>query len=215
MQVTGPFAVAANEEYDKSQPTPQQLAVIVMNNSPYQLTVAFSDKSYTISPYMQDLLLKPPNVNTLQISTTALSGTVPTGANSEVTLVWLNNNDHIDVRLAAHPVPITPNSVASGSTISGSVEVTNCATATISTAASSTTTATIAAANSARRGLILANNSTEPCVFAFGSGASATNFSIALAAGASIAIPAPVYTGLISVVWATAGTGNATVTELQ
>lgn len=227
MQVTGPFDIADGGNYKEYQPSPLQVAIIVANNSPYQLTVSLSSKTYTLAPYMQDLILKAPNVNLVELTATALSGTVPSGANSSCTITWLNVNDPIDKIAIGHPIALTPNAQASGSVVSGNVDITGplqgtavevdtkvSATATISTVASSAAAQVLASANASRRGLVIANNSTETCLVAFGSTATATNFSVVLAAGATYSPPAPCYTGELSVIWPTAGTGNCTATQL-
>jgi hypothetical protein len=84
---------------------------------------------------------------------------------------------------------------------------------TVSSVASSTSTVTILAANAARRGAIIFNDSTSNLYVKLGSGASTTSFSVRLGTAGLFQLPYPVYTGIITGVWSSVN-GAARVTEL-
>lgn len=229
MQVTGPFTLTAGVTLNLVQPSQLQLAMKVENNSPYQLTIQFSNKSYSLEPFMQDIIMKSPNVNSVDVLPLALSGTIATGTNADLTVVWYDQNDDIQTLRVGHPVSLSANSVASGSTISGSVEITApvdagsrvevvqpaTSTATIVSVSSSTVAQNLFAADSSCRGLLFANNTTETALVALGSTATASNFSLVVPAGANVILPAPVPGVSSSVIWATAGAGSFTATQLS
>lgn len=103
---------------------------------------------------------------------------------------------------AAAPVPVA---VATSSTGVGA------------SVAASATVVTLLAANASRKGATIYNDSATEVLSVFlGAGASATQFTVKLAAGASIGgyyeVPYG-YTGVITGIW-TAAVGNARVTEL-
>ena len=230
MQVTGPFPITSGTQIlTETQPSSFQQAVAVENNSPYQLTLYIANKQYTLAPYMKDLFLKPTNIQSITFDASELSGVIPSGSNSDLVLIWYGPNDTVDQQMANFPVALSPISVSSGSTITGNVEITAplasngsveiettpAATATITAVASSAASVAVVASNAARRGLILSNNSTEPVLVAFAAAASATAFTVVLAIGQNFVLPAPVYTGAISAIWPTAGTGDLSATELS
>ena len=230
MQVTGPFPITSGTQIlTETQPSSFQQAVAVENNSPYQLTLYIANKQYTLAPYMKDLFLKPTNIQSITFDASELSGVIPSGSNSDLVLIWYGPNDTVDQQMANFPVALSPISVSSGSTITGNVEITAplasngsveiettpAATATITAVASSAASVAVVASNAARRGLILSNNSTEPVLVAFAAAASATAFTVVLAVGQNFVLPAPVYTGAISAIWPTAGTGDLSATELS
>lgn len=78
--------------------------------------------------------------------------------------------------------------------------------------ASSSTVVNLLAANTARKGATIYNESTAVLYVKFGAAASATSYTVQVAANAYYEIPFG-YTGLITGLWATAN-GNARVTEL-
>lgn len=87
-------------------------------------------------------------------------------------------------------------------------------TATLSNVASSATSVTVLAANSARRGAIIYNDSSAVLYLKFGSGAASTSsYTVQIAAGGYYEFPSPVYTGACTGIWAAAN-GNARVTEV-
>lgn len=88
------------------------------------------------------------------------------------------------------------------------------ATSTLTNVAASASSVTVLALNTSRKSAILYNDSTVTCYVKFGSTASATSFTYLLTAGSTLIIDdSPVYTGIITGIWASA-TGNMRVTEL-
>jgi hypothetical protein len=88
------------------------------------------------------------------------------------------------------------------------------ATATLANVNSSATNVTLQASNTARLGWACFNDSTAILYIKFGATASATSFTVKVAAGGFYEMPvAPVYTGIIDGIWASAN-GAARVTEL-
>ncbi len=85
--------------------------------------------------------------------------------------------------------------------------------ATVASVACSTTVATLLAAATTARRMILITNATASSILyiKFGPNASATDFTVRLAAGGYYEMPAPVYGGVITGILDT-GTGNAQVT---
>jgi len=71
---------------------------------------------------------------------------------------------------------------------------------------------TILAANANRKEALIFNNSTANLFLAFTGTASATAFTVKLAAGTAYALPAPLYKGVIAGIW-DAANGTAQVTE--
>ena len=86
-------------------------------------------------------------------------------------------------------------------------------TATLANVSSSATNVTVVAANANRLGLLLYNDSSAVLYLKFGATASASSFTVALAAGAYWEMPQPVYVGIVDGIWASAN-GAARVTEL-
>lgn len=85
--------------------------------------------------------------------------------------------------------------------------------ATVTRVATSTVTAAILAANGARKGFIINNESAVDCYLKFGATASATSYTIKLTTGQIYESGLLVYTGVIHAILASS-TGNAQVTEL-
>lgn len=85
--------------------------------------------------------------------------------------------------------------------------------ATISTVAGSATSVTLLASNANRRKVYLTNESLSVARIAFGSAASATNYTIVLLANQTYVIEYPCYTGAMNVIWDLA-VGNMRVTEV-
>lgn len=91
--------------------------------------------------------------------------------------------------------------------------VQGCATATLTSVAASATSTTLIAANTARRGLAITNNSSSNLFVDISGGtASSSSFSVRLQAFSYFELPQPVCTGTITGIWTTA-TGAALVTE--
>lgn len=77
-------------------------------------------------------------------------------------------------------------------------------------------TVTLLAANVDRKGAFIFNNISTGFLFIkLGSGASSSDFSVKLFPGSVFWLPFPVYTGLITGVWSSAGAGTAQITEMS
>lgn len=85
--------------------------------------------------------------------------------------------------------------------------------ATLSNVASSASSVTLKAANAARRGLAIFNDSEAVLYVKFGATASASSFTVKIAADGFYEMPQPIYQGVVDGIWASAN-GNARVTEL-
>lgn len=126
-KINGPFALTVNTETDV--PSPFQgssfaQAVQLGNISPYLCEVIISNKQYWLAPNTSDMFPLSPNVQSVAIVPQALSGTVPSGSNSDIIALWYDDTDVVDPSSVLHPVPLQPNAVASGSTITGNVDIT-------------------------------------------------------------------------------------------
>lgn len=97
-------------------------------------------------------------------------------------------------------------------TIAGTVTSTKASTATTSSVASSATNVTLLSANSARLGATVYNESTQVLYLKLGTTASATSYTVAMAASSYYETPYG-YTGNIDGIWASAN-GSARVVEL-
>lgn len=87
-------------------------------------------------------------------------------------------------------------------------------TATSSSIARSNTVQTALAANSSRKGFLLWNDTASVAIVKFGSGASTSDFSIKIPRDQGYEQPSGVlYTGIITVIWATAGSSSLIATE--
>lgn len=84
--------------------------------------------------------------------------------------------------------------------------------ATTSNVASSATNVTLFAANGQAHGRAIYNDSTAVLYLKFGATASATSYTVQLAANTSYSFPTPVYVGQVDGIWASAN-GSARVTE--
>lgn len=84
----------------------------------------------------------------------------------------------------------------------------------VTSVASTTTSTQLLAANSSRKGLIVANTDANDLYVLLSSGtASSSNYSFKLATGEEKTIQPPVYAGEVVGVWAGDGAGAALVTE--
>jgi hypothetical protein len=79
--------------------------------------------------------------------------------------------------------------------------------------ASSATVVTLKASNTSRRGLLIFNDSTSAVFVKYGATATSSDFTVKIAAAGYFEMPAPIYTGQVTGIWASAN-GNAYVTEL-
>jgi hypothetical protein len=84
--------------------------------------------------------------------------------------------------------------------------------ATLANVASSATSVNLFAANGAAQGRAVTNDSTAVLYLKFGTTASATSYTVQLAAGAYYEFPRPTYGGAVDGIWASAN-GNARTTE--
>lgn len=96
----------------------------------------------------------------------------------------------------------------------GTVNVAASATATCTNVVSSATNVTLLSSNTARKGAVFYNDSTQICYLKFGATATSSSFTIPMAAASLITMGNdPVYTGVVDGIWVTAN-GNMRVTEL-
>lgn len=84
--------------------------------------------------------------------------------------------------------------------------------ATLANVSSSASSVTIFAASNSPKGRMIWNDSTAILYMKFGATASATSYSVQLAAGAFYEFPQPCYGGLVDGIWASAN-GSARVTS--
>jgi hypothetical protein len=89
------------------------------------------------------------------------------------------------------------------------------ATSNVSRVAGATSDTTLKTANTARLGLLLYNESTATCYVKYGTGASATSYTVQMGPGAYWEMPVQnaLYTGQVNGLW-TAAAGNMQVTEI-
>lgn len=89
------------------------------------------------------------------------------------------------------------------------------ATSSVTSVASSATSVTLLASNAARKGATVFNDSTAILYLKFGATASATSYTVQIAAGGYYEFPGPtVYSGVVDGIWSAAN-GNARLTELS
>lgn len=87
------------------------------------------------------------------------------------------------------------------------------AAAALANVASSASSVTLQASNASRRGLLIHNDSSAVLYVKYGATASATSYSVQIAAGQNWEMSEPIYTGIVDGIWS-AATGAARVTEL-
>lgn len=91
---------------------------------------------------------------------------------------------------------------------------TTAATATLANVSGSASSVTLLASNSSRLAAVIVNDSTAILYVKHGSTASTTSYTYQLQAGDQLELPVnPIYTGIITGIWASA-TGSARTTEL-
>ena len=71
----------------------------------------------------------------------------------------------------------------------------------------------VLASTAGRKGASFFNDSTQVCYLKLGTTASATSYTVKMAAGSFYELPHPVYTGRIDAIW-TSANGSLLVTEL-
>ena len=86
--------------------------------------------------------------------------------------------------------------------------------ATVTAVASSATSVEILAANAARRGVFLTNTDANVVRVKYGTTASATSFTVALAQNGYWEMPLPVYNGVMHAIWDVDGAGSLIITEI-
>lgn len=87
-------------------------------------------------------------------------------------------------------------------------------TATLSNVAGNASSVTLISSNANRKGAAIYNDSAAVLRVKFGATASATSFTIYMAANSQYVFTAPVYTGIVDGIWESA-TGNARITEIE
>jgi len=228
----GPYSLADGSVLTLSQPESFQLAVKLINSSPFQLTVSSGSKSYIIPPLVQDLIDIPSTVQSIVVIASSLTGTIPAGSNSDLTVVWYDANDDVTSLKNSHPITLTANSVSSGSTVTGNVDITSplnsagylevaptgalapTGTATIVALSGSTSSQLLATPTDALS-LIFSNSSNETVFIAYGSAAALDSFTFELVSGDNF-VQSPAFNGSIYAIWGTAPTsGVLTMTELS
>jgi hypothetical protein len=133
------------------------------------------------------------------------------GAIATPTAVAVGGNDAGTYRNnSTKSANVAPNSTEYGQVVRPVPLTTS--TTTVAQVASSATVVTLLAANTARMGATIFNQSTSVCYVKLGSGASATSYTVRMSANAYYEVPFG-YTGIITGIWA-AVNGNAYVTEL-
>jgi len=228
----GPYPLADGSVLTLSQPESFQLAVKLINSSPFQLTVSSGSKSYIIPPLVQDLIDIPSTVQSIVVIASSLTGTIPAGSNSDLTVVWYDVNDDVTSLKHNHPITLTANSVSSGSTVTGNVDITSPlnsagylevaptgALAPTGTAAivalSGSTSSQLLATPTDALSLIFSNSSNETVFVAYGSDAALDSFTFELVSGDNF-VQSPAFNGSIYAIWGTAPTsGVLTMTELS
>ena len=107
-------------------------------------------------------------------------------------------------------------SIAAGDNNIGNVDIVTLPTvssATVASVSSSATSVTLLASNAARKGASFYNNSTKVLYLKLGATATASDFTVAMAASSYYELPQPVYTGVIDGIWASAN-GAVLVTSV-
>jgi hypothetical protein len=190
----------------------------------------------TVKAYPADnwpLHLRPPAPGSTQLGSSAESAVVAAdGSVSYTTLTedteYFLTKDGSGVYVRIRPDASLPGmqavSIQGTPTvaISGTVPVSGTVTANPPTSGSATTTSVAAAtsstplvaANAARKGLTLTNDSTSNCTVKFGTGASSSSYAVPLSPGQYYELPiyGGVYTGVLEAIWTTAN-GNMRITE--
>lgn len=94
------------------------------------------------------------------------------------------------------------------------VSVSQPSSASVTSVADTASSTTLLSSNSSRRGASIFNDSTEILYVKFGTTASATDFTVKMAAGAYYEVPFG-YTGRIDGIWANNASGSARMTEIS
>jgi hypothetical protein len=101
-----------------------------------------------------------------------------------------------------------------GSGGGGGGDVPTIATATLSNVAAAAISTSLLAAGAYRKGVLVFNDADEALLLKYGATASATSYTVKIAAGGYWEMPWPVFTGALDGIWENAPTGAARITEL-
>lgn len=121
---------------------------------------------------------------------------------------------------SSNPVPVTissaalPAGAATEATLLAELVKHTATTATVSSVTSSASPQQFYNIVSGRKGLIFMNTDANACLVKYGSGVSATSYTVRIVSGGYWEMPLPIYTGRIDVLWEAAGTGVLIGTEL-
>lgn len=126
MKTTGPFTVTVNEPLTLDTPIDFPIAVQISNQSPYLLSVKVSNKTMFVGPQLEQVFSLSHTTQSVTVQPTQLSGTVPSGSNSDVYATWFDAHDASELESAktSHPVPLTANAIGSSSVETSDVTVT-------------------------------------------------------------------------------------------
>lgn len=147
---------------------------------------------------------------------TAITNALPTGANTIGKVdqgaggasAWKVDGSAVTQPVSATTLPLPTGAATSANQLAEA----QIATATLSNVASSASNVTLLSSNSARLMAMLFNDSTKDVFVKFGTTASATSFTVKIAAGGYYEFPKPCYTGRVDAIWASAN-GAMRVTE--
>lgn len=160
-----------------------------------------------------------PTIAATETATVASDSTVTFSSLAAGTAYWVGTGStpYPYLRIVTPATPSAGAAIAAGNNNIGDVDVAtlpSSSTATLTNVASSATNVTLIASNAVRKGLLIFNDSTAVLYVKFGTTASATSYTVQIAAGGYWEMPADcVYTGRVDGIWASAN-GNARITEL-
>lgn len=126
MKTTGPFVLTPGVPLQLDTPIDFPIAVVISNQSPYLLEMQVANKTSFLSPNIETLVTLSHTTQSFTVTPQQLSGTVPSGMNSDIYATWYDQQDEAAVQAAAlnRPVGLAPNSVISGSTVESNVSIT-------------------------------------------------------------------------------------------
>lgn len=153
----------------------------------------------------------------------AVTGTVELGATSLAALESITADSELPTAAALSDTTANPTAPMVGAALmywdgtqwvrwQRNVRDLTVAAATLANVAGSATSVTLLASNAAARSRIIHNDSTAALYLKFGATASTTSYTVRLDADAYYEFPAPLYTGVVDGIWASA-TGSARTTE--
>lgn len=87
-------------------------------------------------------------------------------------------------------------------------------TATLSNINDTASSTSLLASTATRKGVMVTNDSTSDLYLKYGATASATSFTVKIAAGGYWEMPEPIFTGALDGIWSADSTGAARITEL-